>query len=53
MCSGDGGGHGGDSNTSSDPGIDGTGGGAGDLGSPSFASNTGGGDGIVIVRYPV
>ena len=48
-----GGGHGGDSNTSSDPGIDGTGGGAGDLGSPSFAANTGGGDGIVIVRYPV
>ena len=48
-----GGGHGGDSNTSSDPGIDGTGGGAGDLGAPGFAANTGGGDGIVIVRYPV
>jgi hypothetical protein len=48
-----GGGAGGDTNTSSGNGIDGTGGGAGDLGKPSFASNSGGGDGIVIVRYPV
>ena len=48
-----GGGAGGDSNTSSGNGIDGTGGGAGDLGKPSFAANSGGGDGIVIVRYPV
>ncbi len=34
-------------------GVDGTGGGAGSSGSPADPVNSGGGDGIVIVRYPV
>ena len=48
-----GGGHGGDSNTVAEAGVDGTGGGAGGLASPTSTNNDGGGDGIVIVRYPV
>jgi len=48
-----GGGHGGDDNNTPKGGVDGTGGGAGDRGQPSDPGNPGGGDGIVIVRYPV
>ena len=48
-----GGGQGGDDNQSSQGGVNGTGGGAGDRGAPGDAANPGGGNGIVIVRYPV
>ena len=48
-----GGGQGGDTDTSSAGGINGTGGGAGSLALPTSPVNPGGGDGIVIVRYPV